>query len=359
MPDDRTPLRRLLKEELDQLATVNPSHRPWQMPFAAALALGLPMFAGVYIGHMNIGMVASLGGLVFLYLPGTALHHRMVWLMACAFGMVACFALGLASHLLPGLDVAALTLIAIFATMACRFYGVGPPGSLFFVMAAAIAVYSPLSLPQLPARVGLIALGCLLACLIALLYSLFILRRCPPAPAPALQGDFDSVVVASVLIGLFVGLSLLLARSLQLERAYWVPVSCLAVIQGASLRAVWQRQLQRVLGTGVGLLLAWALLRLPFTPLGMALLITLLAFVIEILVVRHYGLAVVFITPLTIYLAEAATMGQGTPGELVQARLLDTVLGCLVGLAGGACLHSPRLRGNAERLLRRVLAQDG
>ena len=102
-----------------------------------------------------------------------------------------------------------------------------------------------------------------------------------------------------------------------------------------------------------------AVMVLPFTPLGMALLITLLAFVIEILVVRHYGLAVVFITPLTIYLAEAATMGQGTPGELVQARLLDTVLGCLVGLAGGACLHSPRLRDGVGKVLRKLLPYSG
>jgi hypothetical protein len=30
-----------------------------------------------------------------------------------------------------------------------------------------------------------------------------------------------------------------------------VPVSCLAVLQGASLRAVWNRQFQRLLGTAL------------------------------------------------------------------------------------------------------------
>lgn len=35
------------------------------------------------------------------------------------------------------------------------------------------------------------------------------------------------------------------------------------MIQGASLRAVWTRQLHRVLGTSIGLLLAWGLLLLP------------------------------------------------------------------------------------------------
>jgi uncharacterized membrane protein YccC len=76
--------------------------------------------------------------------------------------------------------------------------------------------------------------------------------------------------------------------------------------------------------------------------------------VIETLVVRHYGLATVFITPLAILLAEA---GQGfvtAPQQLMQARLLDTVVGALLGLAGAACLHSPRFRARVGAGLRRL-----
>ena len=127
-------------------------------------------------------------------------------------------------------------------------------------------------------------------------------------------------------------------------RAEGVPVSCLAVIQGVSLRAVWNRQLQRVLGTAIGMLLAWGLLSLPLDPWRIALLVIVLAFTIETLVVRHYGLAVIFITPLTILLAEAATLGAAPLAELIQSRFIDTLLGCVVGLVGGICLHSPRFR---------------
>ena len=38
------------------------------------------------------GLAASLGGMVFLYLPARELSHRMAWLMACAFGLVASYA---------------------------------------------------------------------------------------------------------------------------------------------------------------------------------------------------------------------------------------------------------------------------
>jgi hypothetical protein len=240
--------------------------------------------------------------------------------------------------------------------MACRFYRVGPPGSLFFIMAASIAAFAPGDLSAVPQKIGVFALGASQAALVALLYSLFMLRRRPPKTAPALgRADFGFVVYDALLIGLFVGLSLLLAQLLELQKPYWVPVSCLAVIQGMNLRAVWNRQLHRIIGTGIGLLLAGVLLWLELTPWGMALAMMALTFVVETAVVRHYGFAAIFITPLTLLLAEAATMGQSPPAALMQARFLDTVVGCMVGLAGGACLHNAALRQALLPRLQRLL----
>ena len=338
-------LQALLRREMLHLATVNRSDRRWQMPFCAALASGLPLLVGVHFDRLDYGLVSSLGGLVFLYSPNTALSHRMVALMACAFGMSACYALGVMSHFFPLLLVPVLGFIAILVSMVCRFYVVGPPGSLFFVMAASIGAYSPIDVMQVPLHVGLFTMGCLLACLIAFFYGVYILRLQAPQPAaPLPPASFDFVVFDSIVIGLAVAVSLAVAQALQLERAYWVPVSCLAVIQGVSLRAVWNRQLQRVLGTAAGMLLAWGLLSLPLDPWRIALLVIALAFTIETLVVRHYGLAVIFITPLTLLLAEAATLGHAPITDLIQSRFIDTLLGCVVGLAGGICLHSPRFR---------------
>lgn len=355
----RSPLQRahdLVRAEWRHLTTFNPSTRRWQMPFAAALASGLPLMVGAWFGHLEYGLISSIGGLTFLYLPNTPLSHRMVWLMACGFGMSASYALGLMTHFLPLTKVGVLALIAMLVTMVCRFYRVGPPGSLFFVMAAAIGAYSPGTIEQIPLRVGLLTMGALLASAIAFCYSLYILRlQVPDAVAPLAPPTFDFVVFDAVMIGAFVGLSLAIAQALQLDRPYWVPVSCLAVIQGASLRAVWNRQLQRVLGTAAGMLLAWGLLSLPLDPWWIALLVIVLAFTIETLVVRHYGLAVIFITPLTLLLAEAATLGYTPIPELIQSRFIDTVLGCLVGFIGGVCLHSTRFRTCVGAPLRRLM----
>lgn len=349
-------LKRLVRTELQHLLTIKASDRLWQMPFAAALATGLPLLVGAYFDHLDYGLVSSLGGLVFLHLPDTPLSHRMVTLMTCAFAMTACYALGAMSHFFPLLMMPVLIFIAMLVTMVCRFYALGPPGSLFFVMAAAIGAYSPLEVLQVPLMVGLVSMGALLACLIAFFYSLYTLRfRAPQPVSPLPPACFDFVVFDSVVIGIFVGISLALAQVLQLDKAYWVPVSCLAVIQGVSLRAVWNKQLQRVVGTGIGLLLAWGLLLLPLDKWTISLMFMLLTLVIETMVVRHYAFAVVFITPLTILLVEAATLGQASPAPLIQARFFDTVLGSLVGLAGGICLHSPRFRDVVGRQMRRLI----
>lgn len=349
-------LRQLLKEEARGLVTIQSSDRGWQMPFSAALASGVPLLVGAWFGRMDYGLIGSIGGLVFLYLPGTPMYHRMVSVMACAFGMIGCYALGVMSGIFPALMMPALVFMTILVSMVCRFYLIGPPGPIFFVMAASIGAYSHVEVLHVPQVVGLLAMGALLACLIAFFYSLYMLRRHPPKPvAPLRAPTFDFVVFDSVIIGVFVGISLAIAQLLQLEKAYWVPVSCLAVIQGASLRAVWHKQLHRIVGTVIGLLLAWGLLLLPLNNWTIALTMMALSCIIEFVVVRHYAIAAIFITPLTILLAEAATLGHGSAAPLIEARFYDTVIGCLVGLAGGACLHSDRFREVVGGQMRRLI----
>jgi hypothetical protein len=349
-------LQAVIKAEWRQLTAIQASNRGWQMPFTAALGSGLPLLVGAYFDHMNYGLVSSIGGLVFLYLPSTPMYHRMVWIMACSFGIAACYALGLISHFFPPLMMPVLVFIAIVVTMVCRFYVVGPPGSLFFIMAASIGAYSPINVAEIPIMVGLIFMGSLLACMIAFCYSIYMLglrtaQAVPTIPTPT----FEFVIFDSIVIGVFVGISLIAAQALQLQKAYWVPVSCLAVIQASSLYAVWTKQLHRVVGTSIGLLLAWGVLLLPLDKWSISLIMMALTFVIEFTVVRQYAFAAAFITPLTILLAEAATLGHRSTTALIYARFFDTLLGCFVGLVGGVCLHSPRFRAVTGHQMRRLI----
>ena len=344
--------RDFLRAEWRLLTHWAPSSRSWEIPLYAALAVGVPMLMGVAAGHLAWGLVASLGGLVFLYTPNTLLSHRMVMLMACTCGITACYTFGALAHFVPGLQVVVLLFLTLLVSVVCRYYAVAPPGSLFFVMPAMIGMNTPQPLLQVPTSVGLLFMGGLVACLLAFVYSLHVLRQKPAQPAPPrAPWNFDFVVLDSVFISLFVGLSMALAQALQLERSYWVPTSCLAVIQGASVRAVWNRQLQRIVGTVLGLLLAWGLLALPLNGWSVALLMMALSFIIENCVVRNYGLAAIFITPMTILLAEATALPNVNANAILGARLIDTVLGCAVGLLGAVVLHSERMRQYLRRLI--------
>lgn len=189
----------------------------------------VPVFVGAWFGHLDYGVASGRGGLAFLYTPPTPLYHRMITVMACAFALTACYAMGLMSHFVPA------------------------------------------TAEQVPTLVGLVFLGALLASLIAFFYSLYAVRVREPRPIPPLGGQpFAPIVLDAFVIAAMTGGSLVIAQALQLERAYWVPFSCLSILQGTTLRAVWNKQMHRSVGTAIGLLLAWCLLALPLGPWGMA-----------------------------------------------------------------------------------------
>ncbi len=343
--------------EYKKLTQFNKSDRPWQMPFAASIAMGLPLLIGVQFHHLNYGLPGCLGGMVFLYLPNTPMYHRIITLMSCAFGMLTCYSLGVISQFTPALMVPCLGIIATVVTIACRFFMLPPPGSLFFIMAASIGMFIPMQALQVPFFIGLMGMGSILAFGVALLYSLYILKHRPSGPIASVQApSFDFVIIDSVMIGATVALSLFVALSLDLPRPYWVPISCLSVIQGLSTKAGWSTLVQRVLGSGAGLLLAWYILNLHLDNWSICFVMMALNFLIETLAVRQFGLAMIFLTPLTIYIAEAARMGaDDQPLMIIQSRVTDTVLGSLIGIVCGWILSQPKFRALISTQMRKLI----
>src|SRR5690606_40336425 len=66
---------------------------------------------------------------------------------------ISSYALGAISHFFAPAIVPMLAIIAVLVSMVCRFYRVGPPGSLFFIMAAAIGAYTPIEIGTASCRV--------------------------------------------------------------------------------------------------------------------------------------------------------------------------------------------------------------
>jgi uncharacterized membrane protein YccC len=121
------------------------------------------------------------------------------------------------------------------------------------------------------------------------------------------------------------------AMALGVDHAYWAMAAALLVLhQGTDRSRTLRRGTERLLGTWVGLGLAGVILSLHPHDLWLVLLLALLNLVIELLVVRNYALATVFIT------TTALTISSGTHtvdiGHLLLARGIDTLIGCTVGV---------------------------
>ncbi|MBN3860598.1 FUSC family protein [Neisseriaceae bacterium PsAf] len=347
----------ILRNELKQFFSVKKSDRRWELPFAAALASGMPMLIGVYFNHIEYGLISTLGGMTFLYTPNTTpLYHRMITVMCVSSGITACFFIGLISQAYPPSLFFIIAFATIIVTAICRFTSVPPPGPLFFIMALSVATNMKFDILQIPHKTGLIFLGAFLASTISFLYSLHMLRKYPKKlTVPDFDSNFSYVIIDSILIGLFVGLSVLIAEILKLQQYYWVPISCLAVIQGRAFRDIWDKNLQRIMGTAISMAMTYLILLTTPSEWGIAFLVIILTFIVEYFVVRNYAFAAIFITPLTIMLAEAGQYashaGIANPGMLITARIMDIILGSLIGLLGGYAIHKTNIRSTLLKLI--------
>ncbi|MCK9503088.1 MAG: FUSC family protein [Porticoccaceae bacterium] len=344
-----------LWENLSPLFTLSDNKRPMGFLIMAALAVGLPLFLGALLGHYSTAILAGMGGLSILYMPQTTIPHRLITMTVVSFGFCASFTLGALTSDSPALSSMTLGLTTLLATTICRYFRVPPPGSFFFILVACMARTLPYDLSLVADRSGLVLLGTMGACLLALLHGMGQLifgnqaqpRRQPAAP----DNNFLAIVLEAGTIGLFVGGSYYFALAIGLTNPYWVPVSCAAVMQGATFRAIWHRNIHRIVGTLPGMAIAWLILALNLAPWQLAVIITALSFVIETLITRNYGLAVIFITPLTVLFADANSVLGAE--KLVAVRLVDIVLGSMLGYLGGWVIHHRQFFRHLETRLRR------
>lgn len=345
----------LLIREVKSLFELKKTERLWHIPVLASLCVGLPLLIGYSLDKLDYGILSCMAGLVILYLPTTTVARRMITMLACSFGFMISFVIGICFSFNPILSSIVLGLFALSVHWVVNYFGMKPPGSFFFIMIASIASCMPFDLIAIPTRVGLIGMGAMLASLLALFYSLYITKKHPPkTELIVVRKSNYTTLFESAIVGFFIFLSVLTGHLLKLNNPYWLPISCAAVMQGASFQHVGQRSFQRILGTFIGLGLTWLLLLLKMTPLTICISIMVLQFIIEMLVVRHYGLAVVFITPLTLFLAEAGSAMTVDPTTLISVRFMDILLGSIIGAIGGWFLHHEQLRHKAEIQIRKT-----
>ncbi|MFH8243019.1 FUSC family protein [Streptomyces sp. NPDC018321] len=182
----------------------------------------------------------------------------------------------------------------------------------------------------------------------------------PPAPLWRRLGPLGPIALRTALGCALAGYASL---ALGIGRPYWALVTAAALYQ-ANMTLTWSRAVQRVVGNIAGVLVFAAIA--PLAHLGQALLVLFclaLNFGAEALITRNYWLGSVCVTPMALLITEFARYQQ--PGELITERVVDTLVGALVGFlaavavtnrragsrVGQAVTAADRAREHAARLL--------
>ena len=322
--------------------------------------MGIPLAIFTLSGHQLFGLIASLGAFTVLYGTHFVLADRLRLLPAIAMGFVAASGLGVLSAANAWATVLCLVAVSALACIISFSFRLGPPGPMHFVLVTGISshlaapielggasiepilipalvaagalsgyalIAAPLALPRMRGRDGP-ALSC---------YGLF----------PRLGLDLDGATIALRVVSAVI-VAGLISLLLGIHHAYWLVMVAGAVLQvSPNPQASAVRAVHRTIGTVSGAAI-FGLVELA-EPRGLWLVAVLasLQCAIEIVVARHYALALTFITPLALTISVAGATD--APLTLATERIADTLLGAAVAMA--VLWASSRIRPGPAKLL--------
>ncbi|HET7733046.1 MAG TPA: hypothetical protein VFK73_04335, partial [Paludibacter sp.] len=89
-------VKQLVKQEINAFFKLRQTERLWHIPVLASLCVGIPLLVGLYFDNLKSGLVASMAGLVILYLPAwSTIANRMTMLLVCSFVFMISYGIGI------------------------------------------------------------------------------------------------------------------------------------------------------------------------------------------------------------------------------------------------------------------------
>lgn len=159
-------------------------------------------------------------------------------------------------------------------------------------------------------------------------------RRNPPVLGALRSGlSGESLIRPTALrMGITVTAAGVLAILLGFDRFYWVSVTTASVLQGGNVVLTTNRSAQRALGTVIGVVIGAGILL--FTPPLAVVIATaaLLQASAQLVIARNFFYASIVLTPMALIVAHTAA--PYPVDQLVQARLVDSLVGAFVGVLG-------------------------
>jgi hypothetical protein len=321
--------------------------------------VAVPLVILWWFGRLDLTAYATFGAFTALYGRNEPYRLRIRSVTVAAVALLCCIGAGVAlatmGEPLPLLVTALLVVVAGGIVLASTFQLL-PTQPLFFVFALLVCAAVPTPAAEVPLRLGIAVAAAAFSWLLTM--SGWALRRVVPVPRRALlkqlrrRPSLDRRAFRDPRVWLTVGQNVAgvliaggIALAFGLGHAYWAVVSVVAVIPPPRAAHSLSRSVHRVVGTIVGVGLTAVLLFWSPPALFVIVVVVVCQFFAEILVGRHYGTALVFITPLALSVSYLSR--PGPLGSLVVDRVLETVLGAGVGLVMVLSARLVERRGRA------------
>lgn len=320
------------------LASFGPSRgRRWPLALQAGLAMAVPIVVLALLGYERLALLAATGAFTVIYGGWLRPRERARFPPLVSLALFACAAAG---TLAAGAGVVAVLVGVLVLTVASAavvgWVSLGPPGPVFFVLvfglsAQVTGVHDGARAVDPWIYLAVVAGSSVFACL--LVAAPLLVPRYRAGPARPLRDLFPRRwgAVARTLTERAAIVGVAAAAIVDPHRSYWIVCAGIAVVgMPVGRRDAATRGIHRTVGTIVGAALYLALAFLPLPVWALGIVLGLLQFVIELVVVRHYALALVFITPLVLLIIGAATGDAGSM-PLAFERVVDTLVGAAVG----------------------------
>lgn len=345
MTSDQPPLAARVRAEAKAIAgslmSFGPSRgRRWPLALQASLAMAVPIVVLSVAGRSDLALLAATGAFTVIYGGWLRPRERARFAPVISLALFASAMLGtLAAAGGTAVVLAGVLVVTIAASALVGWFALGPPGPVFFVMvfglsAQVTAVHDGVRHVDPVVYLAVVAASSVFAC--ALVWAPLVLPRYRRETVRPLRELFPrgwggiartltlrGAVVAVVGVGA--------AAVVDPARAYWVVCAGIAVVgMPVGRRAAAARGIHRSVGTAFGAVVYLVLALVPFPVWLLGIVLGLLQFAIELVVVRHYALALVFITPLVLLIIGAAA-GETASLSLALERVLDTLIGAAIG----------------------------
>lgn len=316
-----------------ELLRVTPERSSAAGAAQVGVSVGVPLAVIAGLGRLDLLGYAAFGALAAVYGKRATRWVRLRAQSCVGAGLVAAVGIGgaAAASGAPAVVVAGLSVSSLLGLLLSWFGGWLPVPSLFLVFATGAIASAPLSWHDLPQALLIAAASVAFALAVSQIV-VSLERGIPRHTAAVVRGRVPALGYAGLptLIALYAGapvVAVLVATGTGLGHPFWAAVAAVVPLAGAKPSDRLGRGVHRLLGTVLGIGIAYAILSTGLPVWALIVAIAVFQVLTELYVTTNYTLAVVFITPMALILSTLSTP------TVTDQLFLDRVVGSLIGVA--------------------------